>query len=265
MSPSSSLGRGGMTRRGFLLGAATGLVAGSGLTWAGLQAWQRLSGELTRTSFTGRTSEVARPVLGMPGRFPGRVIEVTDPTAVRTDWTIDGPCVSRMIDRGMKELTGADAAEDAWRCFFQPGDVVGIKVNPTGRRPLPGEGGRNPNAVGAISNPEVLLKVVVSLKNIGIKPSDIIVFERYAEEFCEAGYAQLLNERDLAGVRWYASSASGSGLQVDILGFDNGRDACSPSWPGTWPATIPMSSSTWALPISATIPETIAVSAATCR
>ena len=131
---------------------------------------------------------------------------------------------------------------------------------------MPGEGGRNPNAVGAISNPEVLLKVVVSLKNIGIKPSDIIVFERYAEEFCEAGYAQLLNERDLAGVRWYASSASGSGLQVDILGFDNGRDACSPELARHVAGYDPDVFVHHGLcQPRRTIPRTTAVSASTCR
>ena len=33
----------------------------------------------------------------------------------------------------MMELTGADGWVDAWRQFFEPGDVVGIKVNPVGQ------------------------------------------------------------------------------------------------------------------------------------
>ena len=36
------------------------------------------------------------------------------------------------MDRGMQELTGADDATSAWRRFFEPGDVVGIKMNPVG-------------------------------------------------------------------------------------------------------------------------------------
>ena len=33
----------------------------------------------------------------------------------------------------MKELTGADDAVEAWRTFFEPGDVVGIKMDPNGQ------------------------------------------------------------------------------------------------------------------------------------
>ena len=31
-----------------------------------------------------------------------------------------------MIDRGMRELTGARTLTAAWKAFFQPGDRVGI-------------------------------------------------------------------------------------------------------------------------------------------
>ncbi|MBM3746758.1 MAG: hypothetical protein FJW34_13270, partial [Acidobacteria bacterium] len=42
------------------------------------------------------------------------------------------PAVRAMIGKGMMELTGAPSAAEAWRLFFQPGDVVGIKLNPVG-------------------------------------------------------------------------------------------------------------------------------------
>ena len=164
----------------------------------------------------------------MPGPFPGRVIEVHHPGSVRPDWTVDAHAVGAMVDRGMKELTGADDPREAWRTFFQPDDVVAIKVNPVGRQPKPGEPGRVPGAVGAISNPEVLLKVVGSLKEAGVPPGNIVVFERYAEEFCDAGYDRVMTERAMDGVRWYASAVRYSDAQVDITGFDQGRDSCSP-------------------------------------
>jgi uncharacterized protein (DUF362 family) len=122
-----------------------------------------------------------------------------------------------MMARGMRELTGADHAEAAWKRLFESGDVVGIKVNPVGYK-------RRANAVGAISSPEVLLEVVAGLKGAGVKARDIIVFERYAIEFREAGYEAVLRERALAGVRWYAASADGGNLQVDIEGYDGRRD-----------------------------------------
>src|SRR5262249_29258086 len=146
----------------------------------------------------------AQPPELMPGRYPGRVIEVRHPGAVSPAHRVDAGAVGRMVDRGMAALTGVDDPRDvaaAWGPFFQKGDVVGIKVNPVGRAPRPGEG-RNPNAVGAISSPELLVKVVECLKEVGIPAKDIIVFERYADEFERAGYLDLMRSRPLDGVRW---------------------------------------------------------------
>jgi hypothetical protein len=218
----------GISRRGFLVGSAAGLAAGGSLGWLLGRSGRPLPGEPAPPSFTGRTAEVARPDYAMPGRFPGRVVEVSHPGSVRPDATIDGEAVDQMIDRGMVELTGADDPAEAWRSFFGPGDVVGVKVNPVGRRPKPGEAGRNPNALGSISSPEVVLKVVASLKEAGVRPRDVIVFERYAEEFCDAGYAALMTERVMDGVRWYASAVRYTPTQVDVTGFDGGRDLCPP-------------------------------------
>jgi uncharacterized protein (DUF362 family) len=207
-----------MTRRGFLLGTGAGLAAGVPLTWFGLRqldAWSK--GREPLPSFTGRSAENPHPEYAMPGPFPGRVVEVQHPDSVTANQTINRPAVKSMMDRGMRELTGADHAVEAWRRFFQPGDVVGIKVNPVGYK-------RHARAVGAISSPEVLLEVVAGLKSAGVKPRDIIVFERYATEFRAAGYEAVMRERVMDGVRWYASSVDGGELQVDIDGYDGRKD-----------------------------------------
>src|SRR5438034_2199488 len=219
----------GITRRGFLLGAGTGLAAGASLTWLAPRAWRKAVEFFAETpSFTGRTREMRHPEFAMPGRYPGRVIEIRHPDAVRPDHGINRDAVTAMMNRGMKELTGADDARESWKQFFQKGDVVGIKVNPVGRRPKPNEPGRVPTAAGSISSPEVLLQVVASLKEAGVRPQDIIVFERYADEFYDAGYADVMYERMMDGVRWYASAWRYSEQQVDIQGFDGGRDNCPP-------------------------------------
>jgi hypothetical protein len=221
----SSHPRSGLTRRGFLFGTATGFIAGLPLGAAGLAAYLRRG----KPPFTDSSPEDTHPRYAMPGRYPGRVIEVRHPAAVSGANVIDSDVVSGMIDRGMAELVGCDPGDHsaAWGTFFQKGDVVGIKVNPVGRKPLPGEGGRNPNAVGSISSPAVLVKVVRCLRELGIPAKDIIVFERYASEFCEAGYKDLV-ERELPGVRWHASSIGYSDQQLDIAGFDGHRDNYAP-------------------------------------
>jgi hypothetical protein len=80
-----------------------------------------------------------------------------------------------------------------------------------------------PNAVGSISSFAVLVKVVRCLRELGLPAQNIIVYERYANEFCDAGYADLV-ERELPGVRWYASSSGYSNGQLDITGFDDDTD-----------------------------------------
>ena len=47
---------------------------------------------------------------------------------------IEPGAVEKMIAKGMCELTGADHPGAAWKRFFERGDVVGIKVNPVGRK-----------------------------------------------------------------------------------------------------------------------------------
>src|SRR5207302_6761080 len=175
MGEAPQVGCCGITRRGLLLGAAAGLAAGAPLGWFGLRAWQEMGGASAK-----QHAEKSPAPSAMPGRFPGRVIEVRRPDAVNADWRINAGAVNAMIDRGMTALTGADHPSEAWKSFFGPDDIVGIKVNPVGRKPKPDESNRVPHAVGSISSPEVLLKIVSELKTAGVKPGNIIVFERYA-------------------------------------------------------------------------------------
>jgi Domain of unknown function (DUF362) len=225
------------SRRNFLLGSAAGLGVGASAAWLALRHgpdfldWFRAKGKLPPQQPIGFASRPQQPGLEnhMPGRYPGRVIEVRHPGAVSDHNVINPEVVDRMIDRGMAELTGADQGDvrAAWGTFFAKGDVVGIKVNPVGRKPKRGDG-RNPNAVGSISSPAVLIKVVQCLKEVGIPPQDIILFERYATEFQDCGYVDLTYEPSMQGVRWLASAADYSDDQLDVGGFDKGRDGVSP-------------------------------------
>src|SRR5438309_28981 len=105
----------GITRRGFLLGAVGGLASGVSLTMLAsrwlpfvLPAREPVSPDES-TARTGR-----EPAELMPGRYPGRVIEVRHPRAVSPSNIIDRKAVDVMVDRGMAELTGGE-----------PGDVRG--------------------------------------------------------------------------------------------------------------------------------------------
>ncbi len=70
--------------------------------------------------------------IGIPGPYPGRVIAVEHSGSI-IDFKPQRPVIHSMMERGMMDLTGAPTPQDAWRTFFAPGDVVGIKLNPVGR------------------------------------------------------------------------------------------------------------------------------------
>jgi hypothetical protein len=206
----------GITRRGFLLGSAVGLAAGAPLGWLALQGRQWLDRHAP-SPFTGRSVELPRVPGGMPGPFPGRVVEVRHPGSVTGANVIQDDAVRTMMQHGMQGLTASDDVQMAWRRFFVADDVVGIKVNPVGQR----ANGRQ----GSISSPAALREVVRCLhEHVGIPKHNLIVFERYADEFRSAGYETVMRERPMEGVRWHASSLGYDPLQLNIDGQVDGRD-----------------------------------------
>jgi len=84
--------------------------------------------------------------LGMPGLFPGRVIEVHDPNAIVRN-RVSQPIVRHMLEHAMKELTGEKSVPAAWAKFVEPNDIVGIKINPSG-------------APACCSSPEILREII---------------------------------------------------------------------------------------------------------
>jgi Domain of unknown function (DUF362) len=140
--------------------------------------------------------------LRMPGPYPGRVVAVENP-AVLVSGQYQAGAVQQMMRRGMMELTGADAWADAWRLFFERGDVVGIKLNPVGQ-PL------------VKSDATVLHEIVAGLEAAGIQHKDIVVYDRYRRQFFSAGYDQWLPE----GVRNSYAAEDVDPIQQGMVGYD---------------------------------------------
>ena len=140
--------------------------------------------------------------LGIPGPYRGRVVEVRHRGSVVSGVYQAGP-IRAMMRRGMTALTGAEDWVEAWRVFFEPGDVVGIKVNPVG-------------APHVISSAEVIYEIVDGLKSAGVKVRDVIFYDRYRKDFLAAGFDKLLPE----GVRQSSGSDHYDLVQLDINGYD---------------------------------------------
>ena len=118
--------------------------------------------------------------LAMPGPYRGRVVAVANP-GVLASGRYQPDTVRAMMRRGMSELTGAGGWVDAWRRFFEPGDVVGIKVNPVG-------------APHVISDVSVVQEIIAGLEAAGVRRRDIVVYDRYRAQFLKAGFDKWLPE-----------------------------------------------------------------------
>jgi uncharacterized protein (DUF362 family) len=149
--------------------------------------------------------------LGMPGLFPGRVVEVTDPRAI-SDYRVSQPIVRRMLEHGIKELTGKSSIEDAWSLFVEPKDIVGIKINPSG-------------APACCSSPEIVLEIIRALEMVGVPAKNIVVYDRYSHEIRLGGYQPSLP----AGVRLVSIEKGWS----DTSGYDM-NVYCDADFFGEW-------------------------------
>ena len=139
---------------------------------------------------------------GMPGPYPGSVVAVTSNTCVDTSTgAANDEVVREMMARGMRTLTGAGTTREAWRRFFDPSDVVGVKVNCGGY----------PHCISAY---EIVAETVRQLTGLGVPARQIYVYERFQNQMDECNYAARLPE----GVQFVA--AERANRNVDNNGYD---------------------------------------------
>ena len=137
---------------------------------------------------------------GMPGPYPGRAVSVKSDKCVDTSTgRANDEVVREMMARGMRTLTSTTS--DAWQRFFEPSDVVGIKVN----------AGGYPFVVSAY---EIVAEVVRQLTQIGVVASQIYVYERFQNQLDAVNYGPHLPD----GVQIVA--AEHANRNVDNSGYD---------------------------------------------
>ncbi len=114
-------------------------------------------------------------VSGMPGPWPGRVASVKSPHSLDATGRVVDVVVREMMDRGLRALTGETTAAAAWRRLFEPGDVVGIKVNAGG-------------VPYVVSSPAIVAETCRQLMAVGIPATSIYVFERFQDQIVAIDY-----------------------------------------------------------------------------
>src|SRR5437773_5353481 len=172
-------------------------------TFAGTFGMALAAGSSASRMFAAQVSSKAdSSKLAMPGLYRGRVIAVQNAVSIVSGQFQSEP-IRQMIRKGMAELTGTDGGPDAWRQFAGPGDVVGIKLNPVGQPHV-------------MSSPDVVQEIIAGLNSAGVKPKEIVVYDRYRRQFFNAGYDKWLPE----GVRISHASEDYQEIQMSIEGYD---------------------------------------------
>ncbi|HMJ86371.1 MAG TPA: DUF362 domain-containing protein [Vicinamibacterales bacterium] len=149
---------------------------------------------------------------GMPGPYPGRVVAVNSARSVDTaTGKADEAVVREMMAQGMRALAGAGTTADAWRRFFEPSDVVGIKVNCGGY----------PHCISAY---EIVGEVVRQLTGVGVPVSQIYVYERFQNQMDECDYTAHLPKGVQSVAAERANQNVDTSRMMKIINIPNMKD-----------------------------------------
>lgn len=87
----------------------------------------------------------------------------------------DTRVLAEMLNRGLIEITREKSPSDAWRRYWSPGQRVGLKINLLGRPYL-------------YTARELTETIAASLIAAGAKPTEVIVWDRFADHFPATEY-----------------------------------------------------------------------------
>jgi len=164
-----------LNRRKFftILGAGGAALAVKPLSGKTSDLMQTSSKPATNISDAVKT---ARTSSSMPGKFPGKVVVVKNKNAVVDDLPVEAVAYM-MLQKSMLELTGQKNLENAWRIFVNPGEKIGLKVNPVAGKLL-------------FTSHAVVKSVVKQLTESGIDKKDIIIWDRREMELKDTGFTR---------------------------------------------------------------------------
>jgi uncharacterized protein (DUF362 family) len=159
------------SRREFLKTAATGAVL------LGSQSKLGMAGMLDQHSGTARSKVVVARDAGLHG----------------TGAQLEEKRVLALLDRAIASYTGLDNPTVAWKRIVPVGKVIGLKVN--------GLGGK-----GISTHAALVLAICERLQQTGVKPGEIIVWERDARSLQACG---LTVNTDPSRIRVFGNDVAG--------------------------------------------------------
>jgi uncharacterized protein (DUF362 family) len=122
----------------------------------------------------GAMETLAAAESAVPGA-KSTVVVARDEQLRGTGSTVDSQRLLALADRAMQALCGCEHPADAWRKLVRLGDTVSLKVNTLGGR-------------GISTNVHLVAAICERLQEAGVKPGDIVVWDRDSEELERAGF-----------------------------------------------------------------------------
>ncbi len=181
-------------RREFFRMVAAGTVCAGLTPIMGVHASKSLAIQPVETNIADAL-KYPRNESSLPGRYPGRVVQVSDNNSV-VESGIDEDVVSNMLAKGMVSLAGTTRVSDAWRQFVSPGEVIGLKVNPIGGRLLS-------------TSHELVRSVIAQMEESGIPRENIVIFDRRPQQLAEAGFTpENYPGIEITGTEWVDGQGS---------------------------------------------------------
>lgn len=126
-----------------------------------------------------------------------KVVIAKDAMLRGTDATVDPKRMLALLDRSMTTFYGKKNPVDPWKALVRPGQVVGLKINMAGHALSP--------------NPALVEAICQRLQQAGIKPHDIIVWDRASSDL-ESGKFHPIDEPNK--VRYIGTDAAGGYEEV---------------------------------------------------
>ncbi|MBI5021672.1 MAG: DUF362 domain-containing protein [Ignavibacteriales bacterium] len=121
-------------------------------------------------------SKYPRTVDSMPGKFPGKVVQVYHDKCIVKN-KIDQNISGKMVKAGMLNLTGNKDISEAWRMFVTPKDIIGLKVNPVA-------------GVTLSTSIEIVQAIIQQLEAAGIPRKNLVIWDRREFEMQEVGFTE---------------------------------------------------------------------------
>lgn len=145
-----------------------------------------MSDRTTRREFLKRVAVSSAAIAGIPAVLgaketetaagPGKTrIVIARDTAMFADDAAVQSAIERNLARAMTTLTGKNSVEEAWKSLFKPEDVVGVKINCLFGKTVS-------------TRPEVVNAVTAGLMLAGVKPENIIVWDRSTGDLAKCGF-----------------------------------------------------------------------------